>query len=818
MRALFFIIPLAITLASAEQDLSEEQVLFFESKIRPVLVDSCFECHSKEEGENKGGLTLDTQFGLREGGNSGSGTVPGDLEESWIWLAVSHIEPDYEMPPKSKLPDEVIADFRKWIEMGAPDPREGEKEVITEIDIEVGKKFWSFQAPTRQAILTVNDQEWPKTDIDHFVLAKLEAENLAPSDPASSQAILRRLCFDLIGMPPHTDYANGFYEAWEKDPGKAIESTIDLLLESQQFGERWGKHWLDVARYAESNGMGSNQSYPHAWRYRDYVIDSINGDKPWNQFIQEQLAGDLLPSSSEREQQEKMIATGFLAVGPKNFREKSTKQFTMDMVDEQINSTTKAFLGLTVSCARCHDHKTDPIPTADYYSMAGIFLSSDTYYGTSGSGNRFNVGELIELPLPSETGIQYTETEVVALENRLAEVNQGLADFHADKRARMNGATEGTGEKRGRISSRLRTEQSSLTKQLAAISGSGAENAFGMGMLDKASGINASVLVRGEIDSPAQEVPRGFLQVLDHYPGSIEEDHSGRLELAGWMSSNRNPLTARVMVNRVWEKLFGRGIVATTDNFGTTGRAPSHPELLDHLAIQFMEDDWSLKGLIKRLLLTRTYQMASEFHLANDQKDPENNYLWRAAPRRLDAEAFRDSILAATGQLDLKRPVGSVVSEYGDGELGRKSSPDLVSNLPPVRSVYLPPIRDAMSEIIGLFDGADPSEVTGSRQVSNGAEQSLFLMNSPFILEQSDHFAGVLEERFDNTRDRVRYAFLQAFGRPPTSGEYKNTIDFYQAYVPSVTQKTGDKQKAETQFLTYFCQGLLSSAEFRYLN
>ncbi len=818
MRALFFLIPLAITLASAEQDLSEEQILFFESKIRPVLIDSCYECHSKEEGENKGGLTLDTRFGLREGGNSGSGTVPGDLEESWIWLAVSHVEPDYEMPPKSRLPDEVIEDFREWIEMGAPDPREGEKEVITEIDIEAGKKFWSFQAPTRQPIPTVKDQAWPHTDIDRFVLARLEAENLDPSDPASPQVILRRLFLDLIGMPPRPDFANDFYEAWEKDPGEAIESTIDLLLESQQFGERWGKHWLDVARYAESNGMGSNQAYPHAWRYRDYVIDSINGDKPWNQFIQEQLAGDLLPSNSQREQQEKMIATGFLAVGPKNFREKSTRQFTMDMVDEQIDTTAKAFLGLTVSCARCHDHKTDPIPTADYYAMAGIFLSSKTHYGTSGSGNRFNVGELIELPLPSETGIQYTEAEVAALETRLAEVNQGLSEVHADKRARMNGTAEGTGEKRGRTSSRLRTEQSSLTKQLAAISGSGMENAFGMGMLDKASVIDANVLVRGEIDSPAQEVPRGFIQVLDHYPGGIEEDHSGRLELAGWMSSNRNPLTARVMVNRVWDKLFGRGIVATTDNFGTTGQAPSHPELLNHLAIQFMEDDWSLKGLIKSLLLTRTYQMASEFHSANDQKDPENNYLWRAAPRRLDAEAFRDSILAATGQLDLNRPFGSVVSEYGDGELGRRSSPDLVSSFPPVRSVYLPPIRDAMPELIDLFDGADPSAVTGSRQISNGAEQSLYLMNSPFILEQADHFAGVLQERFDNTRDRVRYAFLQAFGRQPTSGEYKSAIQFYQAYVPSVTEETGDKKEAEAQFLTLFCQGLLSSAEFRYLN
>lgn len=822
MRVSAILILLSVWIASsAGEELEKEQIEFFEKRIRPVLIDSCYECHSKEAGENKGGLTLDTRFALREGGNSGAGVVPESLEASWIWLAVSHTEPDYEMPPKTKLPGQVIDDFRIWIEMGAPDPREEEEEVTTEIDIKAGREFWSFQAPKRRLPPEIEGVDREMSSIDRFVFAKRMAEGLEPAEAADPQSLLRRLCFDLVGIPPSADFASKFHLAWESDPDKAIESTVDQLLASQQFGERWGRHWLDVARYAESNGKGSNQAYPNAWRYRDYVIDSINQDKPWDQFITEQLAGDLLPATTAREKQEQIIATGFLALGPKNFREKSSRQFRMDLVDEQIDTMSKAFLGLTVSCARCHDHKSDPIPTSDYYSMAGILLNSKTYYGTSGSGTRFNTGDLIALPLPSETGNRYSASEIAEMKAKLAVVNQGLADFHAKKRSKMEGADSGEtgkGDRRGGESKRLRTEKSRLSEMLEGIDIEGAEKAFSMGMQDKADVTDTHVLVRGEIDSPAQMVPRGFLQVLNHYPNNINDGSSGRLELARWISSPRNPLTARVMVNRVWEKLFGRGVVTSTDNFGNTGQAPSHPALLDYLAIQFIEDGWSLKAIVKQIVLTRTYRMSSQFHPENYRVDPENKFIWRAVPGRLDAESFRDSILAVSGQLELKRPFGSPVRVFGDGELGRSSSPDLVSNFPPYRSVYLPTIRDAMPELIDLFDGADPNVVDGRREESNGAEQSLYLLNNSFIIEQADHFAEVLEERSENTGARVQLAFLRAYGREPTEGEYSGAIRFYKKIVSSMTEEGMSKTDAESRFLSLFCQGLLASAEFRYLN
>lgn len=810
----------AIESSFAQATITAEQSEFFEKKIRPVLIDSCYECHSKEAGQKKGGLSLDTRFALRDGGNSGPGVVPGDLEESWLWLAVSHTEPDYEMPPKSKLPDDVIEDFKTWIKMGAPDPREGEKDVSTEIDIEEGRKFWSFQTPKRQTPPSVQNPAWSKTGIDRFIYSKLESEKLKPVKPANAHSILRRLCYDLIGMPPTTAFAGKFHQAWKENPGKAIEATVDQLMGSRQFGERWGRHWLDVARYAESNGKGSNEAYPNAWRYRDYVIDSINKDKPVDRFMIEQLAGDLIPVKLDQDWQENLIATGFLAIGPKNLREKSHRQFTFDMIDEQIDATSTALLGLTVSCARCHDHKTDPIPTLDYYALAGVFLSSNTHYGTDGIGGKFNQSDLVQLPLASETNTTYSKSEVTEMQKDLAQLNEALSDFHSDKRVRMKQRESGEttmqdSSKRG-SAKKLRARKSLLEEKLGSITGTGTVKAFAMGMTDKETPLDSSVLVRGEIDSPAQVVPRGFLQVLNHSPATIKEDSSGRLEMARWIASNRNPLTARVYVNRVWEKLFGHGLVASVDNFGTTGQAPSHPELLDYLAIQFMENGWSLKKLVRSIVLTRTWQLSTDFDSANYSADPENKYIWRAVPKRLDAESFRDTILSVTGQLKLERPFRSPVAEHGLEELGRRGSPDVVSNFPPYRSVYLPPIRDHMAEFIDVFDGADPNLVTGKREVSNGAEQSLFLMNSPFIIAQADHFSNLLQEQSDKLGDQVRNAFVRAYGRPPTRGEYDSAIRFYNQYIPPVRSELGE-DAAKQKFLKLFCQSLLCSAETRYL-
>jgi hypothetical protein len=826
-----FLVTLTLTLLAAAidcraNDVTQAQRTFFESKIRPVLVDSCYECHSKKTGKNEGGLTLDTRVGLRQGGNSGAGVAANKLDESWIWKFITHDDPDSRMPPDSSLPDRVIADFQTWIEMGAPDPRDDRLPSIvnSSIDIAAGREFWSFQRPRKVAVPTVAEGAWSKTVVDRFVREKLNADELEPSPPAEASTLLRRLHFDLVGLPPSPADVARFQSTWRRGSQQAIEPEVDRLLGSEHFGERWGRHWLDVARYAESNGKQSNLAYPQAWKYRDYVINSFNEDKPFNRFVQEQIAGDLLPSRSAAGRREGIIATGFLAIGPKPLREKSSRQFTMDMVDEQINATTQAILGLTVACSRCHDHKTDPIPTADYYALAGIFLSSKTRYGTFGGGHDNNRSELIVLPASRNSGERLSAREIAETKQRLSEIESQLRNFRNDKRAKAGNKKDATGdstsekESRRRSPKRLREEQNLLEAKLGAVDSRGVVKEYGMGMQERDVLVNASILIRGEVDSPAQQVRRGFIQILNHIPYQVPNNSSGRRELAQWLTSERNPLTARVMVNRVWDKLFGRGLVSSTNNFGKTGVAPTHPELLDYLAVKFMDDGWSVKSLIRSLVLTRTYQSSSQFNAANYDRDPDNELLWRAAPRRLDAEAIRDAMIAVSGQLDRKRPTGSRVHDLGDDDLGRKGSPNLMIDLPHVRSIYLPAVRDSMPELIRLFDGADSNVVTGHRDASNVAGQALYLMNSPFVVEQADAFAKELQQRQGTASDRIRFAFLRAFGRPPTDGELQATNRFFQQFVPAATQETGNRGEAEWMCLTSVCQGLLTSAEFRFLN
>ncbi len=372
-------------IASAqEQAQNPAGIAFFESKIRPVLVKHCYECHSVDSGKSKGGLRVDTHNTLIQGGDAGPAIVPGDLEKSLLITAVRYDDEDFEMPPKERLPDSVIADLEKWVEMGAPDPRVDDAPVVvkTEIDIEEGRKFWAFQPPNKPAPPAVKNAEWPRDAIDQFILARLDEKKLTPSVDANPRTLVRRLYFVLTGLPPSA----ADVEKWTRAIGPNLDQTavaqlVDHLLASPRFGERWGQHWLDVARYAESTGGDSNNIFPHAWRYRDYVIDSFNADKPFDQFIREQLAGDLLPIANDQEWASNLVATGFLALGQKLVGEVEDRKFFADLVDEQIDAPTRAFLGLTVSCARCHDDKTDPIPQTDYYALAAIFRNTTTHYG-----------------------------------------------------------------------------------------------------------------------------------------------------------------------------------------------------------------------------------------------------------------------------------------------------------------------------------------------------------------------------------------------------------------------------------------------------
>ncbi len=655
--------------------LSAEQVRFFESKIRPVLISECYSCHSTKTGNAKGGLRLDNEQLTHLGGSSGPAIVPGDLDASLLYNAITY--QDFEMPPKRKLSDSVINDFRQWIEMGAPDPRQVDigklDSQITADDIAAAKReFWAYQRPVASPLPAIENSAWPRRELDHFVMAQLEEAQLAPMDDAASHQILRRLCYDVIGLPPTPEQTDLFTRSWKQSPDQAIETLVNELLESPQYGERWGRHWLDLARYAESNGREVNATHPHAWRYRDYVIDSFYADKPYDRFIMEQLAGDLLPVSDDKKWGENLIATGFLALGPKSLSERNGAQFAADLADEQLDTTTRVLLGTSVACARCHDHKFEPIPQSDYYALAGIFASTETYYGSPASrfGNlggiqNRNRSNLIRLPIddPNPFDQAYTPEQVEELSNQIRENQRELAELRIATRG-PNKNNQNSQELLRNLN-RLQAQMSTISSRLGSVDDQGKPISFCMGVQDRSEPRDLRLLVRGEIDQPAQVVQRDFPQVLRDKAADIPSHSSGRLELARWIASAENPLTARVMVNRIWQHMLGAGIVATTEDFGSTGQAPSHPELLDYMAIKFVESGWSAKAMIRDIARSRTYRLSSTFDVQKFEQDPDNKLLWRANIRRMDAEAIRDGILFVAGRLDLQRPRASEVAKAG---------------------------------------------------------------------------------------------------------------------------------------------------------
>ncbi len=806
---------LALQLSALARDITSEQLAFFESKIRPILADACYECHSNEGGRVKGGLALDSRDAMLLGGDSGEVIVPGDAEDSLLWVAINYEDADYEMPPKQKLPDHVIADFKKWIEMGAPDPRESEKiHIKTEIDIEEGKKFWSFQKPKKVAPGAVSQASWPKGEIDRYILSSLDREAMAPNADAGPDIMVRRLFFDLIGLPPTPDQARQFHQQWAESPDAAMAYWVDQLLASEQYGERWGRYWLDVARYAESTGKETNVTYPHAWRYRDYVIDSFNEDKPYDRFLSEQIAGDLLPIKSDEDWQENLIATGFLAIGSKGLNQDNGRQFQMDVIDDQIDTVSQSVLGLTVSCARCHDHKFDPIPTTDYYALAGIFLSTETFFGTVTAAQNKRPSDLLELPLNDPFGDGISVSELTAKKDKLAETVQEIRELRLDRDSFQGNE----GARLAQRVLRLRSQVKLIEADINSYNDDGSRRSFAMGVQELDSPVDAAVLFRGEVDKPAQTVPRGFVQVLHHEETpEIASSANGRRELAQWLTSEENPLTARVMANRIWLHLFGEGLVRTPDNFGTTGELPSHPELLDHLALRLIEHDWSIKSMIREVMLSRTYRMSSDYDADYFEKDPENRYLWRANQRRLDAESIRDTMLAASGQLDLERPRGSKVAEFGNARVGIRVNESSIDLPFEYRSVYLPIVRDNLPESLALFDFAEPDVVRGTRESTNVPAQALYLMNSKFLADQSKAMAWRVINGGKTNEQRTRLAFQLTYGRKPTQAELQSTITFFKTFHPLAMAEGQSHREAMFTTVSAFCQGLFSAAEFRFL-
>jgi len=796
-----------------------EQIVFFEKKIRPVLVNQCYSCHSEEAKKDKGSLLLDTRDGIRKGGDNGPALIPGDPRRSLLLKAMAHTDAKLKMPPKTKLSEEIVADFEKWIASGAADPRDGKVAVASkEIDIEKGRQFWAFQPVKAGAIPAASDKNWPRNDIDRFVLAGLDAKGLKPVSNADPRSLLRRVYFDLIGLPPTPEDV----EAFAKDSSPAnFAAIVNKLLDSPRFGETWGRHWLDVARYAESSGKTANFNYPHAWRYRDYVIAAFNDDKPYDQFVKEQLAGDLIRGGDDKQKAERIIATGFLAIGPKALNERNGLQYELDVADEQIDVTTQAFLGITAACARCHDHKFDPIPQADYYALAGIFRSTETCYGTVRFVQSQRPSPLVELPAgsaPSAITENLSAKARADIEKAMTEIQEKMKDAKDPINNIFNAAQLALNR------SKLDSYHADGTPKLLAMAArdkTGGGGGFapkgpkgpGFGGFGGTRTIaDSPVFGRGEPDKPSADlVPRGTLQVMTKTPLKIPSRTSGRLELAEWIASKNNPLTARVMVNRIWLHLFGRGIVPTPDNFGAAGQKPSNPELLDHLASTFMNDGWSMKKLIRNLVLSHAYQLDSTFDRKSFEADPDNALVWRMSPRRLDAECLRDAMLTIGGQLNIAPPLGSVVASTGEGPTNRArlggNSIAVAINDPrnSQRTVYLPIIREQLPELLTLFDFPDPNGVAGERATTNVPAQSLYLMNNPFVIRQSEAAADRLLASTGDDAEHVKRAFETFFSRPPTEKESKAALEFIESYAKRSTNRSA---------WAAFTQALFASAEF----
>jgi hypothetical protein len=844
-----WLLALSESMSAAAPDAAK--VAFFESKIRPVLVEKCLSCHSAEaqqQGKLRAGLFLDTRDGLLKGGEQGPAIVPGEPERSLLLKAIAHGEKDLAMPKDAeKLTAQTIADFSRWIAEGAIDPRDGApaKPAKRGMNVDEGRHLWSMIPPKMPSQPSVNNKDWPADPIDHFVLSQLENAEMKPSADASPEVLLRRLHLDLTGLPPSPEEGERFLSEVAKiGLNPALASTIDRLLDSPHFGERWGRHWLDVARYADSNGRDRNVIFYHAWRYRDYVIASFNADKPYDEFIREQIAGDLMPSRDSAQRDERLTATAFLALGAKAYEEQKQDLYWMDVADEQIETIGRGILGLSVACARCHDHKFDPIPTADYYAMAGILRSTQPLYGYGPRGIKATMYHHTEWhPLGPEA--EKLSPAALAYFKKLdadtLTMHTARSDRYRLQRRQPDAKLKIEAAKTPAEKAAAEAEQKKLLADIEdwnvkiAVLEKGVADlqeaappqpAWTMGARDRPEITDSRIHIRGEITNLGDTVPRGFLQVipLPSVPAP-SKNQSGRQELAKWLTHRDNPLTARVMVNRVWQKLMGRALVTTPDDFGVNGAKPSHPELLDHLALRFMDGGWSVKKLIREIALSRAYRMSTDANSANLARDPDNTRFWRMTPRPLEVEVLRDGILAFSGQLDPYPPQKQFLDRFHpqrDAEL-HTFKPFLTTEMivDNHRAVFLPVVRGTLPEMFPLFDFAPPERPVARREESIVPAQSLFLLNSPWVMEQAGHAARRVlgDARFADDAARVRQLYVLAYSRKPDAGELSRALEFL-SQPEEVIADPKAKAPPATEALrearwTSFCQMLIASAEFR---
>ncbi len=957
-RALLLPILLA-TVANAARP-TPQQVEFFEKRIRPVLAERCYECHSATT-KTKGGLALDSREATLKGGDTGPALVAGNPDKSLLIEAVRYTNHDLQMPPKKRLADSEVKALEEWVKMGAPDPREASPVAKRGrvIDIAEGRKFWSFtplarvmvpgekppstsaepSAPVAQVAVKADNETESDTakagekqvkageakiapphinPIDAFIRAKLAASGLTPAQQADKRTLIRRATFDLTGLPPTPEEVSAFLADESPD---AFDKVIERLLASPHYGERWARHWLDVARYADSNGMDENIAFGNAWRYRDYVVRAFNEDKPFDQFLIEQIAGDLLPRSEDA-----IAATGFLALGARVLAEPDMQKLEMDIIDEQIDTLGKAFMGMTLGCARCHDHKFDPVTQEDYYALAGIFRSTRSIAAEKMGAIKFAyehslaTPEQLEAKKKFDADLKAKKAEVAAvgakaraeikakLQSRAADILAMAALVSANatpadaasvaKGSRLDSAivlscrkyldahpelplfaewrgfaakkdadgvrahyapifTEALTAKKGPAYDALAEAKgilalpakdadvldaatlAKIAEMNKAVEEFAAEQPELPGLMSIAEDKIVKTLpvhIRGSYLTLGKPVERGFPEVMrtSFAQPILPAKHSGRLELARWMASSEHPLTARVMVNRVWRWHFGAGIVTSTDNFGMLGAKPSHPELLDWLARNFIESGWSVKDLHRLIMKSATYQQSSgtneELGMRNAELaatpnaaigltkipkseirnphliDPENRLLWRANVQRLEAEQIRDAMLFTSGWLDLT--IGGKTIPLKNREfVFNHTSKDATTYESPRRALYLPIIRNHLYDMLEQFDYPDPTMPTGSRNSTVIAPQALIMMNAPVVMQSADKLAERLASITDETQ-RIRRAYETLFSRPPAEHEIADALALLRDFHAT--------EKPERAW-PLLCQTLFAANEFIYL-
>lgn len=803
MNAIFFFL---CAVAAADGPAEEHrpsalEIRFFETSVRPLLAEHCLKCH----GDKKqwGGLRLDSRDALLKGGDSGTAIFPGKPDKSLLVRAVRHTDDDLKMPQNDKLTKRQITELVRWVEMGAPFPA-----AATENKRVRDPNHWAFQPPAEIPVPVINNSDWSQSPIDDFILAGLGAKQLHPTPRADRRTLLRRVTFDLIGLPPTPQEIDAFLA--DTSPG-AFARVVDRLLASPLYGERWGRHWLDVARYADSNGFDENVAHGNAWRYRDYVVNSFNRDKPFDRFVIEQLAGDLLSFETEAQQHEQLIATGFLSIGPKVLAETDEVKMRMDIIDEQLDTTGRAFLGLTLGCARCHDHKFDPIATADYYGLAGIFKSTLTMRKYQ------KVAEWHEHLLPSDAATAMKADFDAKVVNRKAAIAQFVAS--ADKLVREKLSAKPDVKEPEKLETlypaETKAELKKLRDEVAALEKEGPNLPAAMGVTEDKV-VDLAIHVRGDPLKLGNVVLRHTPPVLTGpRTPQFTETQSGRRQLAEWLVDSRHPLTARVFVNRVWRWHFGRGLVRSTDNFGLLGETPSHPELLDWLARRFIADGWSIKSLHRLILLSSTWQQSSSANEKSRALDPENSLYSRADIRRLEAEAVRDALLVAGGQLNTTMG-GTLLKLKNRAYFFDHTSIDKTSYDSRRRSLYLPIVRNNVYEVFQLLDFPDPAVSTGDRATTVVASQALLMLNSDFVMQAAGKLADRLLAGSAEDDQRLTKLYVIAFGREPTTDERKADREFLAGLIQRRLEETGDDDRRREAWSS-LCHVALAASEFMYV-